>query len=132
MDRFNPARRLPVAVLGLLLFVPGPAEAHRLHGYHCPLGEYWRPSLGICQGHPYDGAWGRHARAREPLRTRSPIVQSAAPSVSTHTQVVSRSRTVSRAGIVVRYVVRTSVEERYGTRQSPPSGMTWASAGAQN
>ena len=53
------------------------------------------------------------------------------PSVNTHTEVVSRTRVVSGTGVVVRYVVQTSVVETYRRPQSPAPRFTRVSTGAQ-
>lgn len=98
-------------------------------GYRCPLGQYWRPSLGICQGEPYGG--GRAAYPVEPEVRREPPARVAAPQqtlppiqsassarriVDTDTKVVGRSRRVTRNGVMVTYEVRTKVTERYPNR----------------
>ncbi len=42
---------LAAAFLAACLCPAQPAEAS--HGFPCRLGRYFRPSLGVCQGHPY-------------------------------------------------------------------------------
>lgn len=129
MKTSHAACRIGIGLLGLLAWASTPAEAHRLvHGFHCPLGQYWRPSLGICQSAPYNGHSDRVARRLDPPWAGAP--RSAPPSVSTHTQVLSRSRTVSGTGVVVRYVVQTSVVERYRKPSAGISGLTRVSGGA--
>ncbi len=92
-------------------------------GYHCPLGEYWRPSLRLCQGGPYSGGVQAGPRPVAALPsepsvpprpvTEGPSIPSNGHVVSTDTRVVDRRRDVGRGGVTVTYTVRTRVTERY-------------------
>ncbi len=55
----RPGTLLAAAFLAACFGPVQPAEAR--HSFPCRLGRYFRPSLGICQGHPY-----RPAAARRP------------------------------------------------------------------
>jgi hypothetical protein len=69
--------RVPILIATALLALPmTPAVARSRHhstGYHCPLGQYWRPSMRACSRTPwavtYHGTVFRHSAARVIVRT---------------------------------------------------------------
>ncbi len=134
------ARRFALAALGLALATSG-ADAHyhhrhargfhrhagwgaahgRLAGYHCPLGQIWRPSMSVCQTGPWRGQQARAHAAAPPATQVSHAAtgaQSARHIVDTQTRVLDRRREVSPDGVTVTYVVETHVTERYPTAGS--------------
>lgn len=99
------------------------ASSSVLPGFHCPNGQYWRPSLGICQGSPYrdqtDQTYAPLQGSRPLTVQRDPTVGlGEAPSavrrvVDTDTRITDRHRAMGKDGVIVTYVVRTRVTERY-------------------
>lgn len=97
---------------------PGPVA---LPGYHCPPGQWWRPSLRVCQGVPYGGT-ATLPLVAPPAAAVAVLPPDAAPrsvpgaigarTVSTDTRVVGRRRWRTRDGSTTTYTVVTKVVER--------------------
>lgn len=108
--------------LCLLLLTPVVSEAHyrhrhrshafsaRIYGFHCASGQFWRPSLGTCQNHPYNDNRPRPAAF---LASVSPHPRLTPASVTTNTRVLARSRRIFGHNMLVKYVVQTRVVEKY-------------------
>ena len=109
MEAAIPVPRLLMGGLALVLFAAAPVEAFA-NGFHCRLGQYWRPSLHVCQNHPYSSA-DRLARTTDGLE--APRGRAGHPVVSTDTRVIPGGRVVTQGHVVLRYLVQTSVVERY-------------------
>lgn len=83
-------------------------------GYHCPLGQWWRPSLRTCQGVPRGAA---RNSLPSPVAAPSIPAPSTVPgaigsrTVSTDTRVVGRRRWRTRDGSTTTYTVVTRVVE---------------------
>lgn len=86
-------------------------------GYHCPLGQYWRPSLRLCQGMPYRGYTTTRSPEGQAFESdhSDPVPLTVRPrrTVETETRILGRRRSVSPDGVTVSYVVQTRVKEHY-------------------
>lgn len=106
-----PLCRSLLALLSLGVSASAPCDA-LARGYRCPSGQYWRPSLGVCQDHPY-ASRGPRQRTRTGNGLEAARRPAGHPVVTTDTQVIPGDRVISGGHLVLRYVVQTSVVEKY-------------------